>query len=469
MSDTTRNIHYKFQSAKNNEQDICIQLDNKSLDLVQDPQANLPDWTKLSYHKCPNCPLDEKTSEHCPIAVNLVDKIDFFNQPPPDSEIDVTVEMPERTYRKKVDFNSALRSILGIYMVTSGCPIMDKLRSMVRFHLPFATRLETTYRSISYYLIAQYLINKKGNSPDWALKNLGPIYKNIDTVNRHFRERLKEAGKQNYSENTFFALDIAVDDVNRILNEDTINQIESLFYDHSQQEADEPLTFQYQFQYGNKEVKEFTINIDSKNLTYINHQKDNFPQWTELKCNKCPNCPLDEEKHKYCPAATAVSETIEFFRETLSTDEGTITIKSASRDYSKQATVSDGVSAMMGLVMASSGCPILSRLKPLVRQHLPFATQEETAYRSLGMYLFSQSFKEKNGEQPDWKLENFTQLYKEINIINKAFCSRLRESRIEDASLNALVKLDCFAQLIHLTIADNKIKDLQQLFEKYAI
>jgi len=142
-------------------------------------------------------------------------------------------------------------------------------------------------------------------------------------------------------------------------------------------------------------------------------------------------------------------------------------IESINREYSKDATISDGVSAMMGLVMASSGCPILSRLKPLVRQHLPFATQEETAYRSLGMYLLSQSFKEKNGEKPDWKLEDFTHLYKEINIVNKAFCARLRETRIEDASLNALVKLDCFAQLIHLTIADGKLKDLQQLFEKY--
>jgi len=201
-------------------------------------------------------------------------------------------------------------------------------------------------------------------------------------------------------------------------------------------------------------------------LKYISHQKD-FPSWTELKCHKCPNCPLDDKQHSHCPAATAVSETIEFFRETLSTDEGTITIKSSNRDYSKNVTITDGVSAMMGLVMASSGCPILGRLKPLVRQHLPFATQEETAYRSLGMYLLSQNFARKNGKEPDWKLENFTKLYEEINVINKAFCDRLRVSRIEDASLNALVKLDCFAQLINFIISDGPITELQQLFEKY--
>jgi len=352
-------------------------------------------------------------------------------------------------------------------MVTSGCPIMDKLRSMVRFHLPFATRLESTYRSITNYLIAQYLIAQKGKTPDWELKNLDPIYRSIDTVNQHFRQRLKEAGKESHSENTFFALDIAVDDVKKTLNDDTINQIEDLFYDRHGESSDQLFTYQYQFNFGNNKVKEFTINIDSKTLRYVNHQKD-FPKWTELKCNKCPNCPLDDKEHTHCPAATAVSETIEFFRDTLSTDKGTVTIKSASRNYSKDVTITDGVSAMMGLVMASSGCPILGRLKPLVRQHLPFATQEETAYRSLGMYLLSQSFLSKKGEEPDWKLENFAKLYEEINIVNKAFCDRLRQSHIEDASLNALVKLDCFAQLINFIISDGPIKDLQQLFEKYA-
>jgi len=83
------------------------------------------------------------------------------------------------------------------------------------------------------------------------------------------------------------------------------------------------------------------------------------------------------------------------------------------------------------------------------------------------MYLLSQSFASKRGEDPDWKLKNFTELYEEINIINKAFCERLRKTHIEDASLNALVKLDCFAQIIPFATSDSFFKDLQKLFEKY--
>tara|TARA_B100000686_G_scaffold86198_1_gene93073 strand:- start:90 stop:251 length:162 start_codon:yes stop_codon:yes gene_type:complete len=45
----------------------------------------------------------------------------------------------ERCYVEHTTMTEAVSSLLGIYMVTSGCPVMDKLRPMVRFHLPLAT------------------------------------------------------------------------------------------------------------------------------------------------------------------------------------------------------------------------------------------------------------------------------------------------------------------------------------------
>jgi hypothetical protein len=195
--------------------------------------------------------------------------------------------------------------------------------------------------------------------------------------------------------------------------------------------------------------------------------KDPLPSWTELTCHKCPNCPLDEKEHKHCPAARGISEAIEFFRQTLSIEEADITVKTADRNYSKHASITDGISSMMGLIMASSGCPILGQLRPLVRNHLPFASNTETVYRALGMYLLSQHFLAKKGKKADWTLENFTKLYENINIVNRAFCSRLRNSPIEDASLNALVKLDCFAQIINFSVSKENIEELKGLFRAY--
>ena len=74
-SDANRTSHYKFQLSKNDETSFNIPLENKTLDLIRDTQKDLPPWTKLSYHKCPNFPLDEQQHEHCPIAVSLVENI----------------------------------------------------------------------------------------------------------------------------------------------------------------------------------------------------------------------------------------------------------------------------------------------------------------------------------------------------------------------------------------------------------
>ncbi len=67
---------------------------------------------------------------------------------------------------------------MGIYMVTSGCPVMGKLKPMVKFHLPFASGEETSYRMVTMYLLAQFFKYKNGKEPDWDLKNLVKIYDN---------------------------------------------------------------------------------------------------------------------------------------------------------------------------------------------------------------------------------------------------------------------------------------------------
>ncbi len=99
----------------------------------------------------------------------------------------------ERTYGQETSIQNGLSSLLGIYMVASGCPIMDYLRPMVRFHLPFATTLETTYRSVSMYLIAQYFRSKRGLSADWKLEKLDDLYKKIAKVNKGLWGRLSKA------------------------------------------------------------------------------------------------------------------------------------------------------------------------------------------------------------------------------------------------------------------------------------
>ena len=212
-------------------------------------------------------------------------------------------------------------------------------------------------------------------------------------------------------------------------------------------------------------MKEFTWNIDAETLTLIRPEKDSFPSWTRLGCKKCPNCPLDENQHPYCPAATGISDALESLQETLPIKDVNVSVETAERNFSKSTTLAEGLSSMLGLAIVSSGCPVFGRLKPLARNHLPFETPAEQVYRSLGMYLLYQKFSEKNKDNPDWKLSNFTKFYDEINTASEAFCSRLSEIAIEEDSLNTLTHLDCFTKYIDFKISEENIDELKQLFK----
>lgn len=184
---------YSFTLETGEIKHIQLCLDAETLGIIApSPTESLPDWTLLDCKQCPNCPL--KTSEHkyCPIAVNISNLASCFSDFRSYHKAKVFVETQSRCFVKETDIQTALSSILGIYMVTSGCPIMDKLRPMVRFHLPFATSVETEYRAISMYLAAQYLRYKQGKTPDWDLKGFVKMYEEIHQVNRAFSKRLSK-------------------------------------------------------------------------------------------------------------------------------------------------------------------------------------------------------------------------------------------------------------------------------------
>ena len=96
--------------------------------------------------------------------------------------------------------------------------------------------------------------------------------------------------------------------------------------------------------------------------------------------------------------------------------------------------------------MVTSGCPTMKILRPMVRQHLPFATLEETVFRSVSSYLLAQYFQNKKGEIPDWKLQGLLQSYSEIQILNSGMAHRIRSISEKDAGTNAVVVLDVFAK-----------------------
>jgi hypothetical protein len=226
---------YTFRFLDGETNNFTLQLDRRSLRLRSPQRQNLPDWTRLSYAQCPNCPLQADQTPHCPIAVNMVDLTTVFDRTISYDKVEVHLATENRHYTKNTSVQQALSSLLGIYMVTSGCPIMDKLRPLVRFHLPFATLEETAYRIISMYLTAQYLQMRRGGTPDWQLSDLVNIYEEVQVVNRHFSKRLEPITARDSSTNALAILDTFANYIAFTIDESMLDDLElvfSAYFDH---------------------------------------------------------------------------------------------------------------------------------------------------------------------------------------------------------------------------------------------
>ncbi|MDD2805742.1 MAG: hypothetical protein PHV33_09315 [Elusimicrobiales bacterium] len=195
----------KFEDGQ--EKVIDIDVDPATYTVKPAAGGEPPAWALLENNKCPMCPLDGAAHKYCPIAQNLADITRTFADKASTMVVETRVLTQEREYFKKTSLQSALSSVIGIYMVTSGCPVMRILTPMARFHLPFATLAETVYRSISSYLLRQYLRRKKGLEPDWELKKLNEAYKTIETLNLCITNRVRSASSKDANYNAVIILD----------------------------------------------------------------------------------------------------------------------------------------------------------------------------------------------------------------------------------------------------------------------
>ncbi len=201
-------LKYKFKMADSRSIEFEILLSKDKLTYQTLSNTEKPAWTDLGFHMCEGCKLANTGVKHCPVAVNLQDIVTAFKSDVSYDIIDLSVETAERTYSKEqVSMQSGLSSILGIVMVTSGCPSLDYLRPMVATHLPFASIDESIYRAMSMYLLAQFTRAKNGLEPDWTLKGLTHIYNKIDAINISMTQRLRAATEEDASLNAVVILD----------------------------------------------------------------------------------------------------------------------------------------------------------------------------------------------------------------------------------------------------------------------
>lgn len=207
------------------------------------------------------------------------------------------------------------------------------------------------------------------------------------------------------------------------------------------------------------------IHSVSLNLRTLENQPEveDPPDWCELEYKKCSNCPLDSESTPHCPLALRLIPFVEM-DSCVSYDEVDCNVSIDDKQIQKSTTAQEAFSSLIGLVMATSGCPHTSFFKPMAWFHQPFATEYETIMRACSNFLLAKHFDKKGVDKRSDLFEELKKIYEEIHEINVQISKRIQRDSLGDSTMNAIVLLDIFTADFAHALEDD-LAMLKQIYE----
>ena len=217
---------------------------------------------------------------------------------------------------------------------------------------------------------------------------------------------------------------------------------------------EKPIYISYSFKFADHRQIDSKLNIHPTKLELINPPRETLPGWTNLTHNQCRNCPLDPVRSPHCPLALNLVEIVEAMDGLFSFENVQLVTRVEERQTIQDTTVQQAARSLMGLLIATSGCPHTSFFKPMARFHLPLSSTEETIYRAISSYLLSQYFNKIDGQPADFELKGLSKIYEDIRVINIHVADRLRSAVVSDPAVNALILLDIYSQSLPMAIEE---------------
>ena len=206
---------------------------------------------------------------------------------------------------------------------------------------------------------------------------------------------------------------------------------------------------QYQFQFPDQQKIAFTFALRREDMSLRSSVNEaDLPDWTHLDFHQCSTCPLKKAEHPFCPVAKEYYAILLNFAKSYSYEKVKVLVKVDERFYFKETGLQAGISSMIGIVNVTCGCPVLSKLRPMVRFHLPFGSPEETTFRTAAMFMLRKFFEHKNNKNPppvDWN--ELARDLLEVGEVNLGLAERIRNMSYGDANINSLLILDRFAKI----------------------
>lgn len=228
------------------------------------------------------------------------------------------------------------------------------------------------------------------------------------------------------------------------------------------------MDIRYKFTFPTGRVEEINLQFDNYSFLMKPSSVEVTPSpWMKLGFHQCPDCTLEVTPSALCPVAANLGGVVSHFKD----DDSQIPVATVAtfrgRQIGKKCELQSGLSSLFGLVMASSNCPLLDWLRPMVYTHQPFATMEETFFRVVSVYLIGQHMREKQRLEVNTSLSGLKKIYRSIDHVNKAFSHRIQGMTQEDAGTNALMLLDVFSRMGAVSLDDSWGDQLEPLFSRY--
>jgi hypothetical protein len=230
----------------------------------------------------------------------------------------------------------------------------------------------------------------------------------------------------------------------------------------------EQFAIAYEFTLPDGDQERFDLSFDANTIELISNPPPSKPFWSKLEFEQCPHCPLSSSRHQYCPVALNLVPAIDSFDHLMSFEEITIRVICENRTVIQKTSAQEGISSLMGLLIAGSSCPVTHFFKPMARFHLPFANRKETIWRATASYLMAKYFTRDGLTVSDMTLNGLAKIYNDVARLNDAVVQRLRAATNRDSTVNALVHLDVFAKFLTPPLEDS-LAQLESIFEPFLI
>lgn len=186
---TERTLNYHFLFEDGSEWSYTLRFDERG-NFIPVPTDQVKKWTELSTHQCSHCPLSTAKHPQCPVARNLDQIVEDSKDSISCTKALVTVTTPERTYQKDCAAQVGLHSLFGLIMASSGCPHLDWLKPLARFHLPFSELDDTVFRVLTLQLLTDYFSDGTKTINE-SVDKVKDRYLAVEKVNSFFIKRIR--------------------------------------------------------------------------------------------------------------------------------------------------------------------------------------------------------------------------------------------------------------------------------------